>query len=175
MKKLLALILVLLCCISTAYAETDYSSIPLDELKAQYDAIRNELFKRGMIFDGKTVLFEQDGVTVYLTGKYEVKKNWQDEYILELEAVVINNYSTVINVGMDNWNASVNGWDVYADGISSTNPGKKQKGMFEIKLSDADITTYEEIEEIEFQFYLYDFDNWETVSNVAPVTVYFNK
>lgn len=176
MKKifsiLLAIVLTLCSCVAIA---ADYSSMTVEDLSHEYNAIRNELLKRGLVAEGKTPLFEQNGVSVYLTGKYEIAKNWSDQIILKLEAVVINDYKTVINVMPENSNASINGWDVSCDGITSTNPGKKQKGYFELCLSDADISTYEEIEEIEFQFYLYDFDNWETVSHVAPVTVYFNK
>lgn len=177
MKKLIAITLVVIFTLfSMAYADYDYSSMTMDELEKNYDAIRNELFKRGLVADGKTVLFDKDKVSVYLTGKYEIRENsYSGDIILELEAVVINDTDTVITVACDSGKISVNGWDVLASGISETNSGKKQKGTFDIYISDADMTSYEEIEEIEFNLYIFDMKEFKNITDVESTTVYFNK
>ena len=51
MKRLLCLILFLVLCCSYACADVDYSSYSSDELKGMYDAISEELLKRGFPMD----------------------------------------------------------------------------------------------------------------------------
>ena len=41
-------------------------------------------------------------------------------------------------------------------------------------IDEADISTYEEVEEIEFSFYLIDGDSYETIAELEPITVAFN-
>ena len=172
MKKILALVMVLVCvfCWSFACAEgLDFASMSDEQLQAIIDGAKAELSSRngGVAADG--VLIDQDGVKVYLTGKHEV---WgYDSYYLDLEVVVENNSGKTVSILVDT--ASVNGWNVYGSGISDTGAGKKQKGSLEVCLTDAEISTYEEVEEIEFNFTIYDSDAWETISNVDTVTLTF--
>lgn len=177
MKKLLALFTALMLLCGTCLAEApDYTAMSDAELHAIIDAARNELAKRERTMAADTVLIEQNDVTVYLTGKYRL---WDgDDFMsgdpfcyLDLEVVVVNDSDRNVSVTIDT--ASVNGWVVYGSGISETTPGKKQKGELEFKISDGEAFSYEEVEEIEINFYLYDMDQWERIADVDPVIIQF--
>ena len=173
MKKTLSFfiaLLVLLTCTAFAEAALDYTAMTDEQLHQIIDEARNELTKREMVAAENLVLFEQDGVTVYLTGAYEP---WgSDNVYLDLEAVVINDSDKTVSILIDA--CSINGWDVYSSGVSDTSAGKKQKGQLEFLLTDAGISTYEEIEEVEIDFTIYDSDNWETISTAEDIIVNFN-
>ena len=65
----------------------DLSKFSDDDLRAALSAIRNELTRRSLVTDEKTVIFDQDGIQVYLTGEYEV---WgSDTKYITFNAVVI--------------------------------------------------------------------------------------
>lgn len=173
MKKLISILAALVLLGGIAVSESiDYASLTDDQLHEIINLARNELAKRELIAQEKTVLFEQDGVQLYLTGKYRVSSKADYMY---LEAVVVNDSDLSVGVALDSYKASVNGWDVWGDGISGTKPGKKQKGEITIKIADAEISTYEELEEIEFVFKLFNGETYKTISLTDPITVHFNQ
>ena len=172
MKKILALVMVLVCvfCWSFACAEgLDFASMSDEQLQAIIDGATEELANRkgSNVADG--VLIDQDGVKLYLTGKHEV---WgYDSHYLSLEAVVENNMDCGISIDFES--VSINGWEVYGSGIFDTGSGKKQKAEIDLLLSDAEISTYEEIEEIEFVFKMFDSDTFKTIKKFDPVVLTF--
>lgn len=171
MKKLFALILAMLMLCGFCLAESaDYSSMTDEQLHAVVDAARNELAKRELVAAENLVLIDQDGVQMYMTGKYKVWGN--DNVYLTLEVVVVNDSARIVSVSFDN--ASVNGWETFSTGVGETSPGKKQKGTLEFRISDADIKTYEEVQDIELNMYLYDMAEWETISKVDTYTLHLN-
>ena len=173
MKKIITLILAAILLIScTAMAETaiDFTTLTDEQLHELVDGARNELTKRELNMSADLVLIEQDGVTVYLTGEYEL---WgSDNVYIDFEVVVVNDSDKTVSILVDS--ASINGWDVYGSGVSDTSAGKKQKGTLEFLLTDADISTYEEIEDIELTLTIYDSDEWETINDVEGITIQFN-
>lgn len=171
MKKLaLILAIVILVVFASAFAEgMDFASMSDEQLQMIIDGAQTELANRkgDSVNDG--ILIDQDGVKVYLTGNHEI---WGNESLyLDLEVVVENNSDKTISILIDSM--SVNGWNVYGFGVSDTQPGKKQKGNLEFCLSEAGISTYEEVEEIEFIFTIYDSENWETIKTLDPVLLTF--
>ena len=173
MKKILVLVLAaLLALCGVATAEADYSAVSDDELHTVIDAARNELARRELTASADTVLFDQDGVQCYLTGNYEVKEWGEGKHVMQLEAVVINDTDVTVNVSIEA--CYVNGWEVYGGLIQKTDPGKKQKDTFEIRLFDADIHSYEEIEDIEFTFKVANSDDYSVIYKLDPITVHFN-
>ncbi len=171
MKKVLAFLMAVLfaCSLCSAVAEgMDFAAMSDDELHALVDGARNELAKRELVAAEDTVLLEQDGVTVYLTGEHEIDYGGN----LKLQVVVVNDSDKAVDVYMDS--ASVNGWDVFNIGVGDTSAGKKQKGTFTFGLEDADISTYEEVEEIEMELYLFDSDAFERIGETIPVVLHFN-
>lgn len=172
MKRIFALILMaaMLCSCCLAESAIDFASMTDEQLHELINGARNELAKRELAMSADLTLFEQDGVTVYLTGEYEV---WgSDNIYIDFEAVVVNDSDKLVSILVDI--SSINGWDVYGSGISETSPGKKQKGSLEFLLTDADISTYEEIEDIELALTIYDSENWETISTVENIVIQFN-
>ena len=173
MKKFITLMLIcilLLGCTAIAESAVDFTAMTDDQLHQIIDGARNELTKRELNMSADLVLIEQDGVTVYLTGEYEL---WgSDNVYIDFEVVVVNDSDKTVSILVDA--ASINGWDVYGSGVSDTSAGKKQKGTLEFLLTDADISTYEEIEDIELTLTIYDSDEWETISDVEGISIQFN-
>ena len=114
------------------------------------------------------MLVDVDGVRLYLTGVYDV---WGEGKYIDFAAVMVNGDEGSRGVGIDE--AYINGWEVYSSSIGSIDGGKKQKGDLEFKLEDADISSFEEIEEIEIHFYVYNGDTYETLVRLDPVTLHF--
>ena len=174
MKKAFVILLVAIMLLSIpveVFAEMpDFAAMSEEEIHELIDLARNELKKRELNFEEKMILFEQDGVTVYLTGYYNCYGS--DNVYLELYAVAINDSDHDISVSFDS--ATINGWDVYNSGIYEVTAHHKKKGDFEFCLTDADITSFEEVEEIIFNLYLYDSAEWERISTLDTIIVNFN-
>ena len=101
MKRLFSVLMALILVFSiAAVAEgTDFASMDDAALHAMIDGARNELAKRELVAAENTVLFEQDGVTVYLTGDHEV---WgSDSYYLDLGVVLVNDSDKTVAVGVN--------------------------------------------------------------------------
>lgn len=168
MKKVLAVILCLVLMSGFAFAE-DYSAKTVEELQAMQDGIRNELKKRELVSEDKTLLFEHEGVSIYLTGEY-------DYFLgdLRLNTISINDTDKEYSMIPNDLTVSVNGWDVSCTSDIVANPRKKAKGHLDIDISKADIEKYEQVEEIEFRF-AFKFKDDKTYTYTEPLTVYFNK
>ena len=166
---LAAIIFVLIPC--EAFAEApDFSAMTDEELHELIGLARNELKKRELKAEGGMILFEQDGVTVYLTGDYRVYGS--DSMYIAFAATVVNDSDYDLNVQVDS--VVLNGWDVYGGGIGGITAHHKKKGEFDLCLTDADISSFEEIEEIEFNLYLYNSSEWERISTIDPIVINFN-
>lgn len=154
-----------------AFAEVpDFSAMTDEELHELIDGARNELKKRELNAEGGMILFEQDGVTVYLTGDYRIYGD--DSKYIEFSATVVNDSDYDLNIQVDS--VVLNGWDVYGGGIGGITAHHKKKGDFDLCISDADISSFEEIEEIEFNLYLYDSSAWKRISTIDPIILNFN-
>lgn len=137
------------------------------------DAARNELTKRELVAAEKTVLFEQDGVTVYMTGDYTIRESSiSDDIWLKINIVVVNDSGR--DVGINIVNPSVNGWDVSASILSTTTKGKKSKQELTLNVKDAEVKSLEEIEELEIAFRMYDGETYKNFADVPAVTLHFN-
>ena len=169
MKKLVALLVAAFILASSSAYAADYQSMTDEELAAEASAIRNEQVKRKAAEEEKPVVFDQDGVQVYLTGNYNMTST-----ALKIEAVVVNETDRTLDVLAANNRIAINGWDCFATGIPSTGPGKKQKGNFSISLKDSDISKYEDVEDISYTINLFDMSSLEFVSKGEEVVVYYN-
>ena len=157
MKKFISMILILVLSIAAtfAFAEgVDVSSMTDEELRAIVDSARNELVKRELTAEADTVLFDAEGVKMYLTGNSRVSSDGEYAYF---EVVVVND--TDVEVGITVESASINGWDVFGSDVYGTSAGKKQKAEMFFKIADAEISTIEEIDDLELTFRLFDSDN----------------
>ena len=171
MRKL-AWILIVVLLFGCATAEGfDFASMSDDQLQAVIDGARNELTKRVLVAAENTVLFEQEGVTVYLTGDYEVTEYDPETVYLKMDTVIVNDSDRTVWILTDS--LCINGWEVYAYGLPDTNAGKKQKCVLEFMISDAGISSYEEIEDMEAVFCLVDNESYETFSTTDVIRLTF--
>lgn len=175
MKRIFALCLALLMFIAIpceAFAVAPEMSEVSEEVLIDFiNKARNELARRGLVAAENTVLVDQDGVQVYMTGNNKVEV-YDDSAYLYMEVVIINDSDKDIAVVEED--ASVNGWEVTFFGIGGVSAGKKKKDSFEFVISDADISSLEEIEDIEMNLKIIDENAYETVSAADGVRVYFN-
>ena len=119
------------------------------------------------------MLFEQDGVTVYMTGDYTIRESSiSDDIWLKINIVVVNDSGR--DVGIDTVNPSVNGWDVSASILSTTTKGKKSKQELTLNVKDAEVKSLEEIEELEIAFRMYDGETYKTFAEIPAITLHFN-
>ena len=173
MRKLIALLVTIIMLFSCSALAEDYSSMTDDDLHSMLNSIRNELLKRDLVYNEKIVLFDQDDVQVYLTGDCDFRLPYTKLY-----AVVINNSTNPVRFAFANdYKISVNGWEVWGDPdyLGTTSPGKKQKGYINIKMEDAEVASFEEIEEIELNFVLMNAETRKPISSAPTVVVQFNQ
>ena len=174
MKKFLTVLLALLLLCDSCLAEgLNYASMTDAQLHDIVDAARNELTKRELVAAEKTVLFEQNGVTVYMTGDYTIRESSiSDDIWLKINIVVVNDSGR--DVGIDTVNPSVNGWDVSASILSTTTKGKKSKQELTLNVKDAEVKSLDEIEELEIAFRMFDGETYKTFAEVPAITLHFN-
>ena len=159
--------LILLMTISPSLAE-DYSKMSTNELHDIQKSIRSELLKRDLVIGNKTRLFEQDGVSLYLTGDYK------DTLLgFQLNVIIINDSDKKISICPEDTKVSVNGWEIPCMTNTQVNAGKKLKGYFVFNLENADIISSDDIEEIELRLYIYDHDNYTRISTLEPIIIQF--
>lgn len=173
MKKIFSLLIAIIMLFSYSALAEDYSSMSDDDLRSVQNSIRSELLKRDLVFKEKTVLFDQDDVQVYLTGECDF-----DLPYTKLYAVVINDSNYPVSFAFaQHYTVSVNGWEVWGDPdyLNTTSPGKKRKGYINIKMKDAEVAAFEDIEEMEFQLVLMNDDTSEPISTGSTVVVQFNQ
>lgn len=176
MKKIFAFVLAVMMFIAIpceAFADLpDFAAMSDEELQELVNAARNELARRVLSAEENTVLYDQDGVQIYLTGKQRVE-SYGDSATLYVEVIIINDTDKNIGIMMDS--SSINGWDVYGWGDSGISAGKKKKAEFEFNAHEADVFALEEVEDLEMKMNIYDEDTYDTIKALDPVTISFGK
>lgn len=168
MKKLVSLLLVLILLLPVLACAEDYSTWETEQLREAQKAIRNELLSRELVAAKDTVLIDQDGVKLYLTGEHDYMGT-----LLRLNCVAINNSDKKVSINVVD--GCVNGWDVSSVGIAEISPGKKKKGSLMFNMNDTDVSQYEEVEELEFVLQIYDMDAWKAISKTDTIILTPNK
>lgn len=172
MEKVLSCLLALVLLVAPAIAlaeNVDFSAMSDADIQNMIDAGRNELLKRSLVLDGDTLVFEQEGVSLYLTGEMRLT----DSGFLYVKAVLVND--SEITVSLINNACSVNGWMAFMNGIGVTAPGKKTSGELQFNVKDTDITNVEDVKDIEFCVDVFDKDTPKTWFTTEPVTVYIGE
>ena len=106
------------------------------------------------------VLLDYQGIKVYLTGEHEYVDVGLGGFVY-FNVVVINDSDKKMRISM--FDSSINDWEVSAVGVGEINAGKKKKDTISFSCKEADVNSYEEIQKIEFKWWIYDKDNYETV------------
>lgn len=172
MKKLLIVLLALtvFCSIASA-ADLDWANMTDDEITTIIAAGQAELASRNPApADGVlhmtegTVLVEQGGILVTLTGKIETMGT-----IMELEVIIENNSSEPIYLNVTG--STVNGWEVFGAGVADIGAGKKKKGDLMFNLDDAEIDRPDQIEEMELTLSVANADTWSKIFDTDTITL----
>jgi len=166
---LLVLVLTLVGCSAFA-AEIDWASMDDATIQAEIANAQAELAKRGGSASGidGAVLFDVEGV------KATVQSYSLDDYVdendaLQIDFVVENNSDKNFEIYVNT--SSINGWQVEHVGYIEIEAGHKAKEHFKLLLTDANISTIEEVETVELSFYCDDADY--NSYDVPPVTLNF--
>ena len=177
MKKAVSLLLVviIMTLATTVAFAVDYTSMTDEQLKAEYDAIRNELVARGFKAEKKTVILDQDSIQIYINGDFYIDKPyaWASSSYLYLPIVVVNSSTRNINVRLED--SSLNGWSSYGDTDGCTTPaGKKSKATISFNIEDTDIESLSDFTDVEFAIIVYDTDTYNNILKSEAITIYAN-
>lgn len=147
MKKLFAIVLVLAMFLPAAVLADlpDVTALSDQELKDLVSAASAELMSRNASDPEGTLLYEYEGARIYQTGPAEI--NFLG--YLEIPVVVYNDMDIGISFGMDN--VICNGWEIDGSGASASAKAKKKDAM-SFSVSDADITSIDQIESLRFKW-----------------------
>jgi len=174
MKRVITLVLVLMFCIA-ALADSNWSSYTDEELQAMVDELsviikeaRAEQISRKTNTDGKVVIFDQDGHKLTLESMTNGDSIFAKSSI-DFTVVYENNSNgnTILAIA----NCYVNGWEVGSLGSFDTKVGYKEKETLNIKLDETDVSSLDDVENIEFQYQYID-DHYSILKNFKPVLVY---
>ena len=172
MKKLLAVWMVCVLLFTSAFAAgTDYSEMTVSEILDVMNEARNELLERAARRDGNLfVVNDPDGLQIYITGNGET--DWADVY--QLEAVVINGTGENITVSFEK--IIINGWETVPLGyqIESIDAGRRKKGSIPLILSETDLTSVSEVEEVEICFHTFDPASFLELKYYGPYTIHYD-
>ena len=173
MKRIISIILILMLLVmSTVAYATNYSSMTEEQLKEQFDAIRNELCVKGLKAENKTIIVDKKGYQIYINGDISVGKmyDWDTDIYLFIPVVVVNSTSHNLNMLVEN--SSVNGWGVSGSKDWSSVPaGKKVKGNLYFEVNNADVETISDFTDVEFSLKVYDDDTWNDLFTTKPITI----
>ena len=119
-------------------------------------------------------LVDQGGVTVTVNPGYEIMLVNDGEVAMTLTGVIENNTDAPVELWLDN--PTINRFQIDADvrlatGDMHVNPGNKAKCTIWFILSDADVSSVEEIETFETGFKVYDSANYEWLFSTDVVSL----
>lgn len=154
--RVFAFTLAALLCVTAAMAEAiDWNSMDDETIKAEIARAQAVLDSRGASSEsagpGEVVISNYMGINITLTD-YEVDESSTLGTVLRIgytaENTSKNDYSNIFLDG-----PSINGWEVNGSGSIDIKAGTKKNGNLRLKLADASITTYDEIETVDIAFY----------------------
>lgn len=134
-----------------AFAAVDWASMDDATIQAEIANAQAELAKRSgseSTVDG-AVLFDVEGVKATVQS-YGVGSYMDDNDSLQLNFIVENNSGKDMEFYIEK--VSINGWEVDHIGYIEIGAGHKAKGDFKLLLSDANISSIDEVETVEVSF-----------------------
>ena len=174
MKKMFSIFLILALLIpAMAFAEIDWTGMDSSTIQMEIDRARAEILTRDIKTSDKgTIILDSDGLVVKLTD-FSVEKSWDDTYTLKLNYTVANNSDKPMGFRTDS--CYLNGWEVSGSLYSNLEAGKKAKeeeSFYNVDV-DAEVSSIEELEELEMTMLTFDPNTYMTETDGIKVTVYF--
>ncbi len=169
-RCLLLILATVFLLVGNALAENmDYANMSDEELH-QIISLASEELSRRADKDKKTILIDQDGILLYLTGQYTIEHTLLGQTILTLNTIMENNSAKNISIG--HYMSSINDWDVDFSSIDiNASPGHKIKGSISFDLDDANISMYEEIKMIELELCVFDTSSYDTIIDTEVIRI----
>ena len=108
-----------------------------------------------------------------LSDDLTVEKIYDGSYKLVIKYIAVNTGEKAVSLSVDE--LCVNGWEVSCLEIISLDAGKKAKGEIEVDSIDekAEVTTADEIEDIEFYGYTFDANTFNNLTENIRMKVVF--
>ena len=174
MKKLLCVLFVLILSFPiVAMAEIDWKGMSVEEIQAEINKARAEIFTREIKSDEKgTVILDADGVVVSIT-KVEIKESYDGTHYLHLSFDVVNNSNESVAFRTDK--VYLNGWEIsgwISANLDAGMKARKEDSFYDVDI-DADVSSYEDLEELKLIMHTYDSNTYMTKTNDIECTVYF--
>lgn len=174
MRKVFVCFLILMLPV-LALADIDWSSMTVEEIQNTIDSGRAEILTREIKTDEKgTVILDADGIVVSVSS-VTVETSYDGSTYLNMKYTVANNSTE--NMGFSSDKVYLNGWEVSSFLFSSLDAGKKSREESAVYHIDdsADVTSYEDLEELEITCYTFNADNYQQKTKDIKTTLYFNK
>lgn len=161
MKKFVAIIMVIV----SLFSVTNAFALEMPNTKEEWimliDLARLKLTEYIAPVANGTVLYEDNNVKMTAISELYLDDFW-DNGQLRIDVIIENRMNANISCGFSD--VSLNGWaiDDYTDEVPAR---KKTKGSIRLEyLSDTDITTVEEVQDVEGTFYYYNSDTWDKIN-----------
>ena len=168
MKKLITLLLVLLLAATGATADVlcdGWKDADNAEIQAAIEELKAELEGRmATQGDGDSmVLFQQDGITVTLSGENHAFAN-----LFNIGVIIENNSDKEIRVTLQE--ASINGWEVSTIAPGKVQAGNKKKAELTFNFEKAGLASETEIQEIKFILAVIDTGSFSKIGATQEIT-----
>ena len=177
MRRLLSVLMVLCVIAGMGYTgaaaeSADYAGMTIEELLSLNGIIQKELHLRQTEIAPDVMLIDYEGVTVYLTGKHEFSNGIGTPFF-RMEFVIVNNTDHKVSVSIDS--PEVNGWVVSTTLIAAIDPGTKKRDKLVFNCEGAAISTFEEIEQVNFKLSLKNMEDHKVYYTTEPIVIYPQK
>lgn len=163
MKRFFALILISIMLFSVSLAELpDVKSMSTSDLKVLLNMVRNEYLDRLPKATKNTSIVNDNTIQMYCTGKGNDSSG-----TFNLEVVIVNKSNDDFSIFFDH--IVIDGWEtdcIYY--ISEIGSGKKKKSSITLEYSDADMSSYKEMNDIELTFHLSD-SNYKKIKEYSGI------
>ncbi len=175
MMKMICILLTL--CLMTGFSLAEgYSSMTDQELLREINLMRNELLARDLVFFDGYVLYDGEGIRMYIDGPWTGKgdMNYRNEYQVTytLPVILINSSENDVVMAVDS--TYINGWKGNCNAYLDVKAGKKARGRLEVvstELTEEDVGKGPE--EIELDFCFINGQTYKRVTELTTVTIVF--
>ena len=164
MKKMLIalLIVVIFLPYPMSFASNiDWSSMSDQEIATAINEGRAVIASRIPDSKDHLTVVNQNGVEIYLTRKYAIQDEYNGKKYIKMQAVVVNSLDEPISIG--DAGCCINGWAVETAGILDIPANRMKQADIKMCLSDANISTLEEIKDVDYHLYAYSSSTFSTL------------
>jgi len=170
MKRLAALVIILMMISGSIAVAENYQAMSDEELLAILHAVRAELLVRNLSLSADEVLMENEVVKVYIDKSKNVEFSGNDYLRVKIPLVLVSNSENEISFQVES--VMVNGWEC-GGSIGNVSTAGKKREILNINCKGAEITSAEEIEDIQLVLLAFNMNTYkrELVSDKITIVV----